>query len=288
MHNSLIVFSLLVLVAVNLAAGGAPAALVPSVTATLQPAPALYVLSRSGTVTRVSLSGDKQTIIQGAFPAAFQLANDRIYVGNYIRKSRRYQILVYSLDGALLQTVDIYPGGGFLNFATLPDGGFALLDNIGDKVYFTDAAGRLVATTKMLRQQDNQAQNVSAIVDNGSLILSEDGDKRVLTIDLATHMASIFSDLRSLPGAGLGQIAFSDGTYYLSTADTIYTISRTNRAKKIARLPKGNITGLVISGDVAYACVNFTGEIYKVNLGDGTISVFASGLDFPTGLGFSQ
>lgn len=257
-------------------------------TATPRPGPALYVLSRSGSVTRVSLSGDKQTIIQGVDGYAFQVANDHIYLRKYIKESKRYQILVYSLDGTLLQTVDVFPGANFLDLVTLPDGGYALLDNYADKVYFTDAEGNLIATTDMLKQKDDQGQNVSAIVDNGSLILSEDGQKDVLTIDLATHEAAVFADLRSLPGAWLGQIAFSDGTYYLATADTIYTISSTAPAKKIARLPKGNITGLVILGDVAYASVNFTGQIYKVNLGDGTSSVFASGLDFPNGLGFSQ
>ncbi len=297
MKNKLL-YSIVILIVLRLAACAAPATSVaiptasyvsptvaPTATATQvpmptpRPEPALYVLSKSGSVTRISLAGDKQTIIQGVSGYGLRVTEDNIYAAN----PTHTQILVYDLHGTLLQTIQLFTKADFLEFTTLPNGGFALLSNYSDKVYLTDSSGALVATVDMLKQKDDHAQNVSAVVTNGSLIVSEDGKNHVLAIDLQTYKASVFANLPTLR-PWLGAITYGDGKYYLATSDTIYNISSDSPPIKLAKIPSNNIAGMAFLDHSIYVSVNFTGEVYKVNPSDGSFALLVSGLDYPQNL----
>jgi hypothetical protein len=95
---------------------------------------------------------------------------------------------------------------------------------------------------------------------------------------------SIFKDLEGLPDGWLGDITYADGVFYLTTSNTIYKFTDNSDPITVAFLPKEAITGIVILDGFAYVSVNVTGEIYKVNITDGTISVVATGLDSPNNL----
>lgn len=246
--------------------------------------PAFYALSDSGVVTRISLTGDTRKILEGVSGYGLQVLDYNLYVCN----TEHSKILVYDLDGNLLWEVSTPSNVHFLEFTTLPNGGFALLSNDDDKVYFINSEGKTLSTANMLNNRDDQAQNLSGVVVDNRLILSEDGNRHILAFDLGTYEKSTFKDFKELPVAWLGAITYSDNMFYLTTGDTIYKFTETSDAIRVAKLPKENITGIVILDGFAFVSVNFTGEIYKVAITDGTITLFAAGLDYPTNLVFSQ
>ena len=250
-------------------------------TATRKSPPAFYANTRKG-VVRISLTGDTKEILKGVSGSGLQVLNNNLYVAGSVK------ILVYDLDGNPLRSVPLPPDVRFLAFTPVPGGGFALMNNHDDKVYFTDSNGKLLATGNMLDTPDGHLQNVSGVVVDNRLIVSEDGQKHVLAFDLRTHEKSIIKDLKGLPASWLGAITHADNVFYLSTGTEIWKFTETTDAIRIAGLPKGNATGIVIVDGFAFVCLNFTGEIYKVNLTDGTVSLFATGLDYPTALVFSN
>ena len=115
------------------------------------------------------------------------------------------EILAYNLDGKLLKTVSIPSNVYFIEFTLLPNGGFALLNNYEDRVYFIDSTGTLRSTANIIDSPDNHhMQNLSGIVVNNHLILSEDGQMHFLAFDLDTFERSIFKDFNGLAHLWLG------------------------------------------------------------------------------------
>mgnify|MGYP001240510162 FL=1 len=261
-----------------------PTATAPPPTATPKPEPALYTVSRNGVVTQISLAGDTRNILDGITGYSIQILAYEFYTC----AQGQSEIVVYDLDSNLLRTMPMPPDVYCREFTVLPDGRIAVLSNYDDKVFFIDSTGKLLATANILDAKDDQGQNLSAVVVDNRLVLSEDGKKHVLAFDLNTYERLIFKDFSGLPGAWLGAITYDDGAFYLATADTIYKFTDTTDATIVAKLPEGNITSITILDGVAYVSVNFTGEIYKVNTSDGTISVFLTGLDFPNDLVLSE
>ena len=246
----------------------------------------MYALSKNGVVTQVSLTGDIRNILDGVSAYGLQFQEHNLYVCN----PEHSKILVYNLDGEIRTIVPIPSDVHFLEFTTLPDGKFALLNNANDKIYFVDSTGKLLATTNILDTPDDQLQNLNGIVVGNRLILSEDGKKHVLAFDLNSYERLMFKDLSGLPDVWLGAITYDGGVFYLATSDTIYKFTEATAAIKVAKLPKGNITSMVILHGFAYLSLNFSGagEIYKVNITDGTISLVVTGLNYPNNLVLSE
>ncbi len=227
-----------------------------------------YVLTRDG-VVRVSFTGSKQIVIEGCGGYSIEIGNNEIYCSG---------IRIYDLEGNYLRTIST--SKPYITFVTLPAGRIALLDNANDKVYFIDSSGNLLATTNILDSPDTQLQNLDGVVVGNKLILSEDGNGHVLQIDLNTYERSIFKDLSSLPH-WLGAITYAGGQYYVCGPRQIYIFDEGSDVIKVAEIPEGNITGIVVIGNDAYVSVNFTGRIYKVDLGTGASGVLASVLNYP-------
>ena len=193
------------------------------------------------------------------------------------------RIFEYSPDGSLVRTVtmpdEVYTGCGGHNMAALPGGGFAIIENCRNKVYFVDDYGDYVETVSMPNPDIGHAQNVESAIVDGFLVVSENGSQEIFRIDLSDHSSSILIDLTHLDG-WLGAIAYDNGTYYICQCYKIYSYVLGQGEQLICELPEGCITGIVIVGDLAYASVNFSGEIYRVDLLTGEWSVAASGLDY--------
>ncbi|UCD00281.1 MAG: hypothetical protein JSW66_10440 [Phycisphaerales bacterium] len=242
----------------------------------------LYVLTRGGIQT-VSSAGDEQPFIDGHKSSyAIEIRDQVLYA---TEGTRGADILGYDLQGQYVTAVPTpSEAKDYLTFVALPGERFALLDNVNDKVFFIDAAGSLLATADIRPWADNALQNVDGVVVEGRLILSEDGYHHVLQIDLATYQVSIFKDLSGVPGHSLGAIEYAEGTYYISAGLSLYSFTETGAAVKVADVPEENITGIVVFGESAYVSVNFSGKIYKIDLTDGTVSLLASGLDYPMDL----
>jgi hypothetical protein len=218
---------------------------------------------------------------------ALEILSNEVYLND---QTFGGDILVYDLEGKYLRTIPTPPQASeYLHFVTIPDGRIALLDNVDDKIYFVDSSGNLLATTIMIDNPDSAAQNLDGVIVDNRLIFSEDGYKHILEIDLDTYGKSIFQDLTGLlPDTWLGAITYMGGRYYLATPDTIYGFSDNSAVVEVAKLPENNITGIVVLDNLAYVSVNFSGEIYEVNLSTGDSKVFVAGLDYPVDLEISK
>lgn len=262
---------------------------IPAVTATPTPTPTttptgighIFVLTRDG-VVRISPTGEKKLIIPGVGGGnSIEIDNDELLVSNQTYGS---DILVYDLDGNFRRAISTpSEASQYLEFVSLNDGRIALMDNDNDKIYFISSSGNLLATVNMLTSPDSSAQNLDGIVVGNSLAFSEDGRNHILQIDLNTYQRSILRDCTDL-SHWLGSITYSNGKYYFTGPDEIYTFQSGGKLTKVAEIPEGNITGIEVVGNYAYVSVNFAGVVYKVNLNTRSSSVFASGLNYPKDL----
>jgi hypothetical protein len=182
-----------------------------------------------------------------------------------------------------VKNISVPSGVQYLTFVVLPDERIAFLDNEGDRAFFVSPSGTLLATVNLTVEPNDSLQNCDGIVVNNALILSEDGDNNVLRIDLNTYQVSVFKNLSQIE-TWIGHITYSNGYYYVCGPRSIYRFTETSNATTVADLPHGNIVGIVVVDDRAYATVNFEGKIYEVNLQNGNYTVFAEGLDYPNDL----
>jgi hypothetical protein len=166
------------------------------------------------------------------------------------------------------------------DFAMLPSGGFAFASNSSDSVAFMGPNGAVEAQVEMPNPSDDSLQNVDGVVVGSRLILSENGNNELVAFDLNTHAASIF---RSFPnwGGWLGAIDYDGGLFYLCGGTVIRRFSETGEPEDVATLPQGNITGIVVVGNYAYAVVNFEGALHRVDTRTGADEVLVSGLTYP-------
>ena len=171
----------------------------------------------------------------------------------------------------------------YINFTALPNGGFALLDNRNDRMYFIDDSGNYITTVNIKSTRDNHLQNVHGVVVGNRLILSEDGDKNLLAVDLSDYSVTLFRDFTGLGGnTWLNAIAYYDGVYYLTLPGSIYTFTGSEWPSLLAGSIDYNITELLIkSGGYMYVTVNFSGKVYKIDMVTGEYQLFAEGLDYP-------
>lgn len=246
---------------------------------------------------RVSLlrpSTQKSSLFYGHH-ARIEQSADRIFL------SDRQNITILRPDGTLVRNIPLpREVGYFINFTILPSDFFALLDNQNDKVYFVNSEGKYLKTVDILEKPDRHLQNMHGIVVNSSLIISENGHRQIVRIDLPSYDVSIFKDLSHL-GSWLGAIGYNDGTYYICQAKKIFSFTEEDDVlQPVAELPEGNITGIVISDNKAFLSINgvekamridpkkkFTipvGAVYQVDLITGHVKVVKEALKYPKDL----
>lgn len=202
----------------------------------------------------------------------------------------RYKDVLYEHDatGKELRTIPIPREVKYwINFTVLPDGGVAFLDNQYDAIYFVDSNGRFVKTVKIHAKADSHLQNVSGIVVNNRLIVSENGRKELVAVDLDTYELSVFRSLRQIKGPWLSAVTYSGGIYYICTPTEIYSFSETSPENTlVASVPKGNLTGIAAVDDRLYAVVNLTGELFEFDKKTGATKLVLNNLGYPESLGY--
>ncbi len=240
----------------------------------------LYVLTGQG-VMQVSNNGQMQSVISGA-------GTDLDTSGNELYKitNDRSAVQVFDLVGNLSRSIPIpiEAAGEYLQLAVIPDGRLALMDNANDVVYFTDNSGGLITTAYLRSPADNSLQNLDGVVVGDRLIISEDGDKHLVQIDLNSYQASVYRDFSGLPLSWLGSLTYVAGQYYLTGPTQIYAFPEGGDIRLVAEVPEGNITGIAVIDNTAYVSINFSGTIYKIVLSTGAVDALASGLDYPEAL----
>jgi formylglycine-generating enzyme required for sulfatase activity/serine/threonine protein kinase len=201
---------------------------------------------------------------------------------------------VFLFDGKAIAELD--HRGEVVRSTSLPDGvkgleavpltgsRFAVIDNRADKVQIIDNGGVLISQYNLSESPNKHLQNVSAVEVGENLLVSEDGSNRLMQIPLQSGGQPTFLDLRQLPRP-LGRIAWHDGFYFLAAGGReIYSFKETGKEQRLATLPQGNITGLVIIDGYAFVTVNFSGQLLRVELASGDVVEIARGLTKPKGL----
>ena len=168
-------------------------------------------------------------------------------------------------------------------FAALPDRRLAVFDNEADRIFVVDRIGRVVKELPMRDEPDEGMQSTFGLVVGDRLLVSEDGDKRILAVDLKTYEVEVFRDLGMLR-SWIGAIGHANGTWYVCTGIHVYAFQGDEPHRLVAQLPKGNITGLAILGGQAFVTVNFPGTLVRIDLETGDTTTVASGLARPDGL----
>jgi hypothetical protein len=172
----------------------------------------------------------------------------------------------------------------YTDFVAIPDGRFAFLDNRDDVIYFVDSKGDNLKTVRMTAAPDSHLQNTDGVVIADRLIVSENGRKQLIEVNLNTYEVSVFCDLGELPGPWLGAIAYGRGVIYICTPNRVYALSVNRQARReVAALPSGqrNIAGIAYHAGYLYVVVNKTGLLYRIDPVLGTTELIKTGLNYP-------
>jgi hypothetical protein len=165
------------------------------------------------------------------------------------------------------------------DFVVLPDLSFALLDNQNDAVYFIDGEGGFQRKVT-LTAENRHWQNLSGVVVKDDLVLSEDGNKRLLKVDLQTDDVSVLKDFSDLHN-WLGAIDHDQGWYYLCQARRCYIFGEEDAAQPFCVLDQGVISGMAVEAGVCFLADRKSGTIYRVNRKERRPELFCSGFYKP-------
>ena len=244
-------------------------------------------------ISKLDYSGEYESFVDGEGPA--KLLDGEVYI------HRGRNVMVYDATGQKLQTISIPPEVQYsINFVVLPDGQLAFLDNQNDLIYFVDAKGNHLQTVRLTVELNGRLQYMGGIVVGSKLIVSENGHKELIEVDLDTYEVSLFRSLKQLQG-GLGAILYSDGRYYICQKRDIYSFTKDSaEITKVATTPEGNITGIVSANGRLFAVVNgmskikerslaakrrtTQGILYEIDPKTGKITQIRGDLNYPRGV----
>lgn len=181
---------------------------------------------------------------------------------------------------------------GFVRMLALPDGRTVYLDAQKRLVHFVDAQGKY---QEIIALEGASSDDMFAVVAGSALIVSEDGKRRLISVDLATHRVGVLRDLsppseqelylqgkfprpdpivqafgRSIPP--LGPVAYrrETDTYYVAIKNTIVSfVTGEAYSYPLTRLPR-KIGSLVVKGRRAFAASK-DGRVWEVDLQDGRV-----------------
>ena len=244
-------------------------------------------------ITKLDYSGESEVFVDGHGPA--KSLDGEVYV------HREKNVIVYDATGKKRQTIPIPPEVRYsVDFVVLPDGQLAFLDNRNDAIYFVDVKGNHLQTVRLVDEPDGHFQNMDGVVVGNKLIVSENGHKELIEVDLDTYEVSLFRSLKQL-GVGLGAILYSEGRYYICQRRNIYSFTEDSvEITKVATTPESNITGIVSANGRLFAVVNGMSKIkerglaakrrtthgilYEIDPKTGKITQIRDGLNYPGGL----
>ena len=240
----------------------------------LDPDTRFLVATRDG-VLLLNAHGESSPFLD-AGPAGLEVLGDRIFILTY-RGIEEFDAEGNRVNVVLLPDEVRSP----LDFAVLTDGSFAVLDNNNDNVYFLSATGDFIQQVSM-GVADNLNQNLDGIVVDNSLIISENGNNKLLSIDLSTYALRTFKDLSYLSG-WLSGIGYKDGLYYVGQSMRLWSFEHPfEHAVLVTEFAeKFNVTNFVLVGNTAFATLNFAGEVQKINVATGEAETFLGGLNYP-------
>jgi hypothetical protein len=174
-----------------------------------------------------------------------------------------------------------------MNFTVLPGGDFAVLDNRADSVYFMDDMGAIFEAVGLPDSSSIRLQNVSGLVYDGKLLVSETGTRKIVEIDLETYEVSIFRDFGDPPRPWLGSMAHQKRYFYITSPFELMRFTETGDLETVKDFqPEGNVLGIALLKHKGYVVLNFAGKFYEVNLSSGKAKCLLEGLDRPEDVAF--
>lgn len=164
----------------------------------------------------------------------------------------------------------------------LPDLGFATITNHTDLIYLANPSGALNDTIE-IPNPASELQNICGVVVGGRLIVSENGNNELFSVDLTTHETSVFRSVTD--GRGwLGAIDYHESTFYLCRSRLVQAFTEGGELHDLCTLPAGNLTGIATAGRFAYVVVNFEGTLYRIDRTTGEYQLALRGLSYPADL----
>lgn len=251
------------------------------------------LVSERARISRVAESGESEQFVSA--PGLVRVLGGEVFV------LRGRDVFVYDTTGKEHRRISVPTEVRyFINFVVLTGKRVAYLDNRNDVIYFVDANGKHLKTVSFAEKANGHLQNMDGVVVGNRLVVSENGDNELISVDLSTYQVSIFRDLKQLRG-WLGAIAWADGRYYICQSERIYTFSEDlPEVKEVATTPEGNITGIACAQGRLFAVVNgmsrinerslsakyrtTQGILYEVNPETGEVKQLKDGLNYPDGV----
>ncbi|MDK2383403.1 MAG: hypothetical protein QI199_01165 [Candidatus Korarchaeota archaeon] len=223
----------------------------------------LYLISKEGLI-RVSESGIE--ILNGEISGnTLTLVDHRIYTGCG-------PIYELSLEGKILR--EIYPKAPYCVSTTpMPQDRFAVLDNKNDWVYVVDSNGSVLNGVNLTREPGPSLQNMYGIVVGSKLVVSEDGEGRIVSVDLKTYEVSVFKGMSG--DKFRGPITYSNGVFYACSSSKVYSFTESGPVRIVTDRFFDNPTGIAVAGDRLY--LTRSNEIYMISLSDGSVRKIAEG-----------
>lgn len=200
-------------------------------------------------------------------------------MANYVYVQVGNTITVYDAEGMGRRSFTIPPEVlEITSFTILPDGGIAFLSNRNDAIYFVNKDGNHIKTLAFLEEPDRHIQTMTGIVVDGKLIVSSNGQREVIAVDLKTYELSVFRNLKQLKG-GIGTITHTDGVFYISHYKDIYSFTADSEdITKVVSTPRGNVIEIIVENDQLFAAVNSywprprqSPTVYEINLKSGEL-----------------
>ncbi len=232
-------------------------------------------------IFKIEENGEASYLFQGNY---VEVSGTSIYTRDYSN------IKEYNIDGDLIREIPIpssIPAPSepdyYMNFNVLPNDGFAFLSNEYDKVYFMNNNGVFITEVEMPNVTpggDSHLQNVHGVVIDNKLVISENGNKQIFSVDLDDYSVEIYKDLSNL-SSWLSCIDYYNNITYVCKSNEIYSFSEDEDPMLVTTFSNStaNIAGIVCFYN--YAFVSLGSRIIKVNLTDGTQQDFSSNLDGP-------
>ncbi|MHC4281218.1 MAG: NHL repeat-containing protein, partial [Planctomycetota bacterium] len=220
----------------------------------------LYLLvSEQKGVSKVDTMGRSTLLLEGS-------GRIRTMEGELFKLHDR-QIIVTDMLGKELRRIPVPKDVRYaIGFIVIPDGRLAFLDNQNDTIYFTNAKGEHLKTVTFNDEPSSHWQHMDGVAIDNKLVVSENGNNQLISVDLSTYQLSIFRDLTNLRG-GLGTITYADGEYYICQRKEIYAFSEDSEGlRKIASTPEYNITGIAHAQGRLFVVVNGMSRIKERSL----------------------
>jgi hypothetical protein len=208
-----------------------------------------------------------------------EVLGPRIFAGGGV-------IVEYDHAGSVVGTIPAPPEvPGRYNFAILPDAGVAFLDNATDTISFVDPQGNFITKIEIPGHDLDHSQSVEGIVLDNRLIVSENGVREIIEVDLSTYAAGIYRNL-SETGGWIGDIDYSNGVFYVGQCRRVLTFTEATDPVELFALEDGCIAGIAVVGNYAYTVVNSTGTLHRTDRNTGDTVVLMDGLAYPQDIEF--